>query len=525
MTKMTVGEALIKLLEQAGVDTVFGIPGVHTIELYRGLDASPIRHVTPRHEQGAAFMADGYARITGKPGICLLITGPGLSNAATGIVQARNDSIPMLVITAVNRSDSLGKELGHLHELPDQAAFAASIFLDTHRLLDPDDLEQLFHRAFLRATSGRPGPVHLEIPTDVMKMQVAAPLRREIEETQPTIDDALLEQAAELSRTARHPVIILGGGAASKTSQKTFVDLAERLDAPVISTAHARGIMGGHPLGVPASPSLTPVRDLIASSDVVLVFGSEMAPTDYDMYQTGALPAQANVIRIDIDPAQFAKRDDAGLMITADANTFARALGAQLSPRTGDGRTRARQTNAAAQAALPSDYPSHIKAIEAIWSALPDACIIGDSTQPVYAGNLVLNAPRPKSWFNSSSGFGTLGYAVPAAIGASIADPQTPIICLTGDGGLQFTLPELATARDINANVAFVVWNNMGYREIETSMRDAGVSPVGVTPTPPDLEKLAAAYELPFVRITDPNAISSAVASTPRPCLIEYFCR
>jgi acetolactate synthase-1/2/3 large subunit len=169
----TVGEALVTMLEQAGVDTVFGIPGVHTIELYRGLAASSIRHVTPRHEQGAGFMADGYARVTGRPGVCFVITGPGLTNTLTAMAQARADSIPMLVISGVNATPTLGKGRGHLHELPDQAALARSVALWSHTLTDPARLGEVLQKAFSIMTSGRPGPVHIEIPTDVMKLPAA----------------------------------------------------------------------------------------------------------------------------------------------------------------------------------------------------------------------------------------------------------------------------------------------------------------------------------------------------------------
>ncbi|WP_244447184.1 thiamine pyrophosphate-binding protein, partial [Hoeflea sp. BAL378] len=167
---VTVGEALVTLLEQAGVDTVFGIPGVHTIELYRGLAASSIRHVTPRHEQGAGFMADGYARVTGRPGVCFVITGPGLTNTLTAMAQARADSIPMLVISGVNATATLGKGLGHLHELPDQAGLAATVALWSHTLTDPAQLSAVLEQAFRVMTGGRPGPVHIEIPTNVMKL-------------------------------------------------------------------------------------------------------------------------------------------------------------------------------------------------------------------------------------------------------------------------------------------------------------------------------------------------------------------
>ena len=165
---ITLGEALIHLLEAHGVDTVFGIPGVHTVELYRGLADSKIRHVTPRHEQGAGFMADGYARASGKPGVAFVITGPGLTNALTAMGQARADSVPMLVISGVNATATLGKGLGHLHELPDQRGMVEKVALSSRRITKAEELPAALADAFALFASGRPGPVHIEIPIDVM---------------------------------------------------------------------------------------------------------------------------------------------------------------------------------------------------------------------------------------------------------------------------------------------------------------------------------------------------------------------
>ncbi|WP_263626643.1 thiamine pyrophosphate-binding protein, partial [Xinfangfangia pollutisoli] len=165
----TVGERLVEGLAARGVEVVFGIPGVHTIELYRGLEGGPLRHVTPRHEQGAGFMADGYARVTGKPGVAFVITGPGLTNTLTAMGQAREDSVPMLVISGVNRRNSLGRGLGLLHELPDQAAMVRSL-CHTETLTDPADLGPCLDRAFAAMLGGRPGPAHIEVPTDVMPL-------------------------------------------------------------------------------------------------------------------------------------------------------------------------------------------------------------------------------------------------------------------------------------------------------------------------------------------------------------------
>ena len=163
----SIGEELVSQLVARGVDTVFGIPGVHTLELYRGIAASGLRHVTPRHEQGAGFMADGYARVSGKPGVAFVITGPGLTNTLTAMGQARADSVPMLVVSGVNTLDSLGKGFGHLHELPDQRAMTATVALTSERIGHGDDLLPTLDRAFAPFQSGRPGPTHIEIPLDV----------------------------------------------------------------------------------------------------------------------------------------------------------------------------------------------------------------------------------------------------------------------------------------------------------------------------------------------------------------------
>jgi acetolactate synthase-1/2/3 large subunit len=316
----TVGEALVTMLEQAGVDTVFGIPGVHTIELYRGLAASSIRHVTPRHEQGAGFMADGYARVTGRPGVCFVITGPGLTNTLTAMAQARADSIPMLVISGVNATPTLGKGRGHLHELPDQAALARSVALWSHTLTDPARLGEVLQKAFSIMTSGRPGPVHIEIPTDVMKLP-AANQPFEMPGTRPLRPSSTeLTIAARMCSDARKPAILIGGGAVRLG--EAVRRFAEALDAPVISTTNARGIMSGHRLDVPASPSLACVREMLTGSDLVLALGTELGPTDCDMYEDGGFKLPSNLIRVDIDASQLTRGPQPELAIKAGLGTF-----------------------------------------------------------------------------------------------------------------------------------------------------------------------------------------------------------
>ncbi|MGA0541760.1 5-guanidino-2-oxopentanoate decarboxylase [Neotabrizicola sp. VNH66] len=522
----TVGERLVEGLAVRGVDVIFGIPGVHTIGLYRGLASGRLRHVTPRHEQGAGFMADGYARVTGRPGVAFVITGPGLTNTLTAMAQARADSVPMLVISGVNRRTSLGRGLGLLHELPDQAAMVRAL-CQTETLTDPAELGPALDRAFAAMLGARPGPAHIEIPTDVMDLPcpslpdpapVAAP---------PTTALQALEEVARLLSTATRPLILAGGG--TRFAGAELRALAEALDAPVVLTANARGLLHGHALSVPASPSLEAVRELIRGADAVLALGTELGPTDYDMYVNGQLPDLSGMIRVDICADQL-DRHPARLTIRADAGAFAAALHLAVSPRKTDGAARAdtaRQTARAELARLHPAMPDQLLMVEAVRSALPDAVIVGDSTQPVYAGNLFYDHDRPRGWFNAATGYGALGYGPGAAVGAAVALPGVPVVCLIGDGGLQFSPGELRTARDEGLPVTFLVWNNAGFREIAEAMEQAQTPVIGCTPSPLDMRAFAAACGLPFTQVAqNPEALRGAlIAPCDGPRLIEVQAR
>jgi acetolactate synthase-1/2/3 large subunit len=520
---MTLGEALIQLLEAHGVDTVFGIPGVHTVELYRGLAGSNIRHVTPRHEQGAGFMADGYARASGRPGVAFVITGPGLTNTITAMGQALADSVPMLVISGVNATGTLGKGLGHLHELPDQQGLLAKIALTSNRIETPEQLPRALADAFALFASARPGPVHIEIPLDAMTLPAdgLAPLLANVAPPQP--DAGGIAEAAALLRDARQPLILAGGGA--RAAEGALKRLAEMLDAPVVLTTNGRGLLHGHPLVVPASPSFHAVRELVAQSDAVIAVGTEFGPTDYDMYGDGGFVVPQNLIRIDIDAGQIA-RHPSRIGIVADAGAALDALAVSLAnplPH-GTGAMRAKAVRESARAALPPMLAAQLAAVETIRDTLPGSIIVGDSTQPVYAANLYYDHDRAGGWFNAATGYGTLGYGAPAAIGAALAAPDATVVCLSGDGGFQFTLPELGAAADAGAAVIFIVWNNRGYREIETSMTSVGVEPVGVSPAPPDFCKIADAYGIAAERLASPAILPEALRrakATKRPYLIE----
>lgn len=498
----TVGVELIRLLEAHGVDTVFGIPGVHTAEIYRGLAGSGIRHVTPRHELDAGFMADGYARASGRPGVCLLITGPGVTNAITAMAQARADSIPMLVISGVNARATLGRYRGHLHELPDQSATMRTVALSSQRLERPEDLAGVIARAFAAMRGGRPGPVHVEIPTDLMEAPAAPAIADRVPDGPAAQAPAgAVGRAAELCRAARRPLILAGGGAVR--ADAALRRLAEALDAPVVTTTNARGLLSGHPLCVPASPSLASVRAAIAAADLVLAIGTQIGPTDYDMYADGGFVAPENMIRIDVDPDAGSTGCPAVLTVAADAADAASRLADALGGpgRRADGAGLAAALRRAAQAELSPKMRAMIEVLAAVRDAVPGCTMVGDSTQLAYAGNLYWEAAAPRSWFNAATGYGALGFGPPAAIGAALALDPAPVVCLVGDGGFQFCLGALGAAADEAARVIFLVWNNRGYQEIEDYMLSRGIVPVGVRPGAPDFVRIAEAYGIPAVHV------------------------
>jgi len=510
----TVGHALTEGLRARGVEVVFGIPGVHTIELYRGLSGSGIRHITPRHEQGAGFMADGYARVSGKPGVAFVITGPGLTNTLTAMAQARADSVPMLVISGVNRRGSLGQGLGLLHELPDQAAMVRAL-CPSFQVTGPEVLERCLNLAFAAMLDSRPGPVHIEVPTDVMGMAAAAAgAPQEVVRAVPDVSGAV----AALNRAKR--VVILAGGGARGANMR---GLAQALDAPVVQTVNARGLMAGHALSVAASPSLDAVRALIAGADQVLAIGTEFGPTDYDMYVRGGLPDMAGMIRVDVCPLQLA-RHEAAVTVCGDAGAVVDALLAQVSVQIGDGTARAAATMAATRAevaGLSDEMPSQIAVLEALRDAVPGAIVVGDSTQPVYAGNLLYDHHRAGGWFNAATGYGALGFAPGAAVGAAVAAPDARVFCLIGDGGLQFSPAELRVAVDEGLDVTYLVWNNAGYGEIAAAMRAANTEVIGCTPSPLGLAAFAAACGMPYACVgPQPMAVAEA-AALPGPRLVE----
>ena len=521
-TNQTCGQAAIALLERYGVDTVFGIPGVHTLELYRGLAESRIRHIAVRHEQGAGFMADGYARASGRPGVCVLITGPGVTNAATPIGQAYSDSIPMLVLSSVNATNDLGKGRGRLHEISSQQAAMAPLTAFSRTVRTADELPAAIADAYRIFEAGRPRPVHIELPLDVLAASGPTVGDRAPHIRPAPVDAGLLRRAATLIEAARRPVIIAGGGVIDHGAR--VAALAERIGAAVIPTTAAKGaVPDSHPLCVGSTLSLRPTQDLLRSADLVIAVGTELGETDSWIDR---LPITGRLIRVDVDPGSLNRDYMPEVAILGDGAT---ALSALLDAVVGDRRSTIAASELAElrrrnKESLPPLQRKHACVLDALRAALPaDGIVASDMTQIAYTGCHYFTSEKPRCWFHPL-GYGTLGYALPAAIGAKLAAPARATVALTGDAGFLFTVQELATAVELKLPIAIVLWNNDALGQIAEGMTERGIPEIGVRQRNPDFIQLGKAFGCRTVRATSLARFKSALGAAfeaDGPTLIE----
>ena len=323
---LTVGSVLLPILEKLGIDTIFGIPGVHTVEIYRGLEKTKIKHITPRHEQSAGFMADGYFRACGKPGVCLVITGPGLTNILTAMAQARADSIPMLVISSVNPYKKSDNSSGLLHELPHQQKLLKKIALSSLTITKSKDLLPAITKSFCKMLEERPGPVHIEIPTDILTLKIHSlkKIKSSQKKKQIILNIKELNKVVDYLSKAKYPILLLGGGA--KGCDKYILEIVNKINPIVITTTNARGLLGNHPMCIPASPTLLTVRKELKKADIVLAIGTEFGETDYDMYKDGNFPELKKLFRVDISKNQLSKNVQPDFAIRSKSYNFCKKL-------------------------------------------------------------------------------------------------------------------------------------------------------------------------------------------------------
>lgn len=486
---MRVGEALVKLLKSYGVDTVFGVPGTHSIELYRGLQAGGVRHILARHEQGAGFMADGYARNTGRPGVCFVITGPGVTNALTAIAQAYSDSVPMLVISPLNDPIDGGINAGRLHEISDQSVVSKQMCAFSEIARSVDEIPLLVRRAFHLFASERPRPVHIHIPLSVLSGSVEEPWQAEPVTTLANPDQAKVQQVATALVNAEQPVIVAGGGCRHYGEKVQM--LAEQVPCPVITTVAGRGVLPGtHPLHPGAQLASEPIRELLGSSDYALVLGSELAETDHWQAEL-KLPAVHTWVNIDDTLSQRCNGD----FLHADASEFiSRLLKSLPAPQVQQARAayqRCSSIRNSSEQARSSSQQRHWRLLVELRKSLPDTVrVCSDMTQLAYTAIEHMPWQTPNSWFHPN-GYGTLGYAVPAAIGVKLSEPELPVLAIVGDAGFQYTMAEVAVAVEYNAPVVILICNSNSLQQIEEDMLAADIEPLGTSMHNPDFITLS----------------------------------
>ncbi len=514
------GHAAIALLEAYGVDTVFGIPGVHTLELYRGLADRKMRHIGVRHEQGAGFMADGYARASGRPGVCCLITGPGLMNAATPIGQAYSDSVPVLVLASVNDSADLGKGRGRLHEVTDQHAAIQPLTGLTRTIKSPAELPEAMAEAFGLFETARPRPAVFNLTLDMLRAPAAVGDAHRLRAERPQAGVADLDAAARLIDAAERPMVIFGGGCVDCPEEaRAFL---RKSGAIAVTTTAGKGVIAdSDPATVGSTLQGDATQKALADADVVIAVGTELAETDH---WGDSLTFRGKLIRIDIDAPTLTRDYAPAVALLADARPALAALTARIRAGRALDTARVGAIRTSNTTNIPPLEQKHIRVLDAVRAALPrDGQVFTDMTQIAYTANFYFPCEVPRRWFHPL-GFGTLGYAMPAAIGGQIACPDRPTIAIVGDGGFLFTMQELGTAVELGLPLPILVWNNDAFGQIAYGMNKRDIPELGVRQRNPDYLALARAFGADAVRPGSLAALTEAIGtafSAKGPTLIE----
>ena len=455
-------------LAREGVRHVFGIPGVHNLAIYDALlRQSAITHVLARHEQGAAFMADGYARASGTPGVVVVTSGPAATNTLTPLAESYSGSVPVVVVMSDIASHLVGRDLGALHEVPNQIDCFRPVTRFAEALTEGAAIPATIAGAFELLRTGRPGPMAISVPNDLLAGHVEAALPARSDAGRPPCHVADLEAAARLLHDAERPLIITGGGVIAAGAEAALVALARRLQAVVVSTVSGRGAMSERdPLWHSVLPDRRATAGALAAADVVLAVGTKLGHRSMEKLGAGLGPAQA-LIHMDLDPAVIGRQYKPRLAIVGDARHGLAGLVAALGadePRARWDRSRLAALRADAGPRFTREVAD---AMTTLRRALPDdAIVVNDQTGLTYWMEHKLPVLAPRT-FLYPTGSAVLGYAVPAAIGARLACPQRPVIAVAGDGGFMFSVAELATAVKYSLPIVFLVVNDERFGAIK----------------------------------------------------------
>ena len=513
----TGSEAMCEALLDEGVEHLFGYPGGAIMPFYDALPDYPLRHVLTRHEQAAAHAADGYARATGRVGVCVATSGPGATNLVTGLATAQMDSVPIVAITGQVGRPAMGKD-----SFQETNVMGMTLPFTKHSFLveDPDELYPKLRRAFEIARSGRPGPVLVDIPKDVQFAATGDNGYRRLKEAPPPVESPGLERAAMLLRSAKRPLILAGHGVTLGGAEMELRLLAERTGIPVITTLLGiSAFPDDHPLylGWPGMHGQASVNRAIDRSDLLFAVGMR-----FDDRITGAahkFAPNAKVIHIDIDPSELGKVIKPTVGVAADAKAAMRTILGHLDEVSeGEGCQQWREELAASQEPerrrkeSARDEYGPIQVMEAIKKAAgPNLRLVTDVGQHQMWAAQFFEFTKANSHI-TSGGLGTMGFALPAAMGVAFAYPEDPVWVIAGDGGIQMNIQELATIKEFGLNIKVAVLNN-GYlgmvRQWQQFFHNRRYSETPITG--PDYEGLAAAYGLSGRTVREGDDVEEAV--------------
>ena len=511
MPRMTGGGALVEMLRRHRVDTVFALPGVQNDALFVAFyDAGEaLRVIHTRHEQGAAYMAFGYARASGKVGTYAVVPGPGLLNTTAALATAYATNAPVLCISGQVASDLIGRGFGLLHEIPDQLGILQRLTKWAARIDHPTQTGKLVNEAFRQLYDGRPRPVGLEIPPDVLALETEVALPAADASSAPTMPDLeLIDKAAALLADAKKPLFFVGSGAVDAATE--VLALAEMLEAPVVSFTSGKGIVSDrHYLAQSALAG----HELWRETDVVLAVGTRL----HQPQARWGVDRDLKLIRIDIDPVEITRITRPAFGIVADAKTALAALYRALEPRSIKRASRKDELEALKARTLSSladRLGPQCEYLKAIRAELPDEGIyVEDLTQVGYVGRMAFPVYQPRTYIHSGYQ-GTLGFGFASALGAKVGRPDRPVVSVSGDGGFMYNVQELSTAVKHGIDIVAIVFADGAFGNVRRMQKeDYGNKLIGVDLLNPQFPKMAESFGAAGVRTTTPEGLGRELAA------------
>ena len=521
MPVMTGGEALARSLYREGVRVIFGLPGVQLYHALDGLAQEPgIRFIATRHEQATAYMADGYARASGKVGTAMVVPGPGLQNASAAIGTAYSASSPVFVVAGQVQRELIGVDRGVLHEVNDQLDTIRPVTKWAHRILEPAEIPVAVHEAFRHLKTGRPRPVEIEIPPETLEDETNVDLFEPEEYAAAVPADVEIRSAVSLISQAKNPLIFAGGGVIASNATEALTVVAEFLQAPVLMTSEGKGaISDRHYLALGGMGFRgDPYSERMAEHDLVIAVGTRNAyPNIFSQ----------KILQIDVDPEEIGRNYEDTVGLVGDAKRTLEELHSALSATSRPRESRKAELELAKAErldALPKIEPQN-SFTQAIRNAVPDdGIVISGMTQIGYYSRVNYPVYEPRTYLTSSY-YGNLGYAYPVALGAKVAMADKAVVAISGDGGFMFASQEMSTAVKYGINAVAVVFNDNAYGNV---LRDQVTKfdgrSIGADLHNPDFMKLADAYGVRGVRVHEADELEVALAEAlkvERPSLIE----